>query len=91
MPKYDYECLTCSRLQEVQHSMTDSPKIMCKECGSDCVKVILSVPACNMGWSMQAAGNAKKYWGSKPLVDITCPPSEGKPGFKIEGKRDREF
>ena len=38
MPTYDYQCSSCSNVQEEIHSFKDSPVIKCNECGSSCEK-----------------------------------------------------
>lgn len=91
MATYDYRCSGCDDITEQRHGMNEEPELSCKLCGERLHKTFITAPACNLGWDNQAAGNANKYWGTTPLVDISCPPGDGKPGFHIEGKRDKEF
>lgn len=49
MPYYDYQCEKCENMQEEFHSMKDSPKIVCKKCGSNKTKKVISVSQINMG------------------------------------------
>ena len=76
MPSYDYQCPKCSKIEEHVHRMSEEPEYLCCD---DVVmkKVILSAPMTNMGWDMQAAGNASKYWGSKPIRDIKFDNADG--------------
>lgn len=48
MPYYDYECRECEHLTETSHSMFDSPKITCEECGS--TDTFKAVTGCNMNF-----------------------------------------
>ena len=34
MPKYDYKCIQCDTIIEVSHKMSETPEIICEECGS---------------------------------------------------------
>jgi putative FmdB family regulatory protein len=34
MPKYDYKCRECGTVQEVVHSIKESPEVVCLTCGS---------------------------------------------------------
>lgn len=33
MPYYDYKCLTCEEMAELEHKMSESPQIKCAKCG----------------------------------------------------------
>jgi putative FmdB family regulatory protein len=91
MPTYSYECLRCSRITEKFHSMSESPKVSCSHCSaSETVRVILQAPAANIGNINPDAVNSKKYWGSKPIVDINLPTNQaGTKGVQIKGDNFR--
>jgi putative FmdB family regulatory protein len=40
LPLYDYKCEKCEIVQEVQHSMNESPKVKCKKCKKKMQKLI---------------------------------------------------
>lgn len=45
MPRYDYECTSCSTREERVFSMSSMPaSVECPECGADAVRVIDSAP-----------------------------------------------
>lgn len=88
MPTYDYMCSTCESVSERVHGMNEAPEYLCSACGTKLRKTFLTAPACNLGWDNQAAGNAGKYWGTKPIKSISCPPEGNKPGFHIQGTDD---
>jgi len=33
MPTYDYECPSCGKRFEKEHSMSEAPEVLCPECG----------------------------------------------------------
>ena len=39
MPTYDYMCDSCKTAFEVQHKMTDTPVILCPQCGASAHQV----------------------------------------------------
>ena len=39
MPIYVYKCRPCDLKQDVDHGMSDSPEILCKQCGEPCIKI----------------------------------------------------
>ena len=47
MPKYDYKCEKCNKVQEVQHDYNKNPKIKCKMCLGPTRKVIQKVATYN--------------------------------------------
>lgn len=57
MPKYDFKCVSCSKVSEASFPIADgpAPAIVC-ECGSEAFRVFEPVPA-------QFKGSG---WGSKP-------------------------
>jgi putative FmdB family regulatory protein len=55
MPTYDYKCRVCDNVIIVQHSINDSPTVVCGECQSKRVKVF-SAPGIEFkgtGWGHQ--------------------------------------
>ena len=44
MPKYDYRCLGCQHVYEIEHDVDESPIVLCNECGNRCRKMISSMP-----------------------------------------------
>ena len=40
MPLYEYECPKCSKIREELHSMSETPEIVCDDCGKRCHKII---------------------------------------------------
>lgn len=40
MPTYSYQCKRCAEVQDVFHSMTQSPKIKCESCGGPCIRLL---------------------------------------------------
>jgi len=58
----------------------------CSVCQSPLKRIFVCAPQVALGWDAQAAGNADKYWGKTPLIDMhfdnddgthTVIPSEG--------------
>lgn len=39
MARYDYRCTACNKVFEVEHGMTEHPKITCPDCGGAATKV----------------------------------------------------
>ncbi len=62
MPKYDYKCPQCSRIEEVEHSMDDTPVIDCAFCHKPCRKVFNPTPSVfkGTGWAKLTEYKAKK-------------------------------
>ena len=77
MATYDYMCEQCESLTEVKHGMLEEPSIICEECSGTMHKTFITPPACNLGWDNQAAGNADRYWGNKPIIDINIGNDDG--------------
>ncbi len=44
MPRYDYECLSCSNVFEMKQSFSDEPVADCPECGSRSRRKFHAVP-----------------------------------------------
>jgi len=42
MPIYEYECQECEHITEVIHSFSESPSVVCEECGSEETQRIIS-------------------------------------------------
>ena len=40
MPTYSYQCKRCAQVQDVFHSMSQSPKIKCEACGGPCIRLL---------------------------------------------------
>ena len=40
MARYDYECNSCGYVFEVNHPMSEEPKVNCEKCKSSCLKLI---------------------------------------------------
>jgi len=40
MPRYDYKCLKCDKLYEIQHKITEEPEIICPVCSFTCFRQI---------------------------------------------------
>lgn len=40
MPRYDYKCLQCEHLYEIEHKITEDPEIMCPKCNFICKRQI---------------------------------------------------
>ena len=39
MARYDYRCTSCGNVFEVEHGMTERPKVLCPTCGGSADKV----------------------------------------------------
>ena len=39
MARYDYRCMSCGNTFEVEHGMTEQPKVTCPVCGEEAEKV----------------------------------------------------
>ena len=39
MARYDYRCVECGHVQEVEHPMLEHPEVLCPECGGQCSRV----------------------------------------------------
>lgn len=37
---YEYKCIKCNHIQEEEHTMLSSPKVLCDSCGGSCMKII---------------------------------------------------
>lgn len=40
MPRYDYKCLICEHVYEIEHKITEDPDIMCPICIFKCKRQI---------------------------------------------------
>jgi len=40
MPRYDYKCLLCEHVYEIEHKITEDPEIMCPKCIFKCQRQI---------------------------------------------------
>ena len=49
MPRYDYECLSCSNVFELKQSFSDEPVADCPECGSRSRRKFHAVPVIYKG------------------------------------------
>ena len=49
MPRYDYECLSCSNVFEMKQSFSDEPVAYCPECGSRSRRKFYAVPVIYKG------------------------------------------
>lgn len=49
MPRYDYECLSCSHVFELKQSFSDEPVADCPECGSRSRRKFHAVPVIYKG------------------------------------------
>ena len=49
MPRYDYECLSCSHVFELKQSFSDEPVATCPECGSRSRRKFHAVPVIYKG------------------------------------------
>ena len=49
MPRYDYECLSCSNVFEMKQSFSDEPVADCPECGSRSRRKFHAVPVIYKG------------------------------------------
>ncbi len=61
MPIYEYNCPKCEAEKEVQHSMTESPRVKCPKCGAAMKRVISrnSFQLKGDGWFKSDGGYAK--------------------------------
>lgn len=41
MPRYDYKCLECGTVIEVEHKADEQPDLVCKKCGSTKFKKLI--------------------------------------------------
>lgn len=41
MPTYNYKCYACEAIQELQHSIHDSPTVKCDKCQGETKRIIL--------------------------------------------------
>ena len=39
MARYDYRCVECGHVQEVEHPMLEHPEVLCPKCGGQCSRV----------------------------------------------------
>ena len=40
MARYDYRCIACNSVFEVEHGMRERPQITCPSCGAPCTRVL---------------------------------------------------
>ena len=40
MPRYDYKCLSCEKIYEITHKISEDPEIMCPKCSFVCKRQI---------------------------------------------------
>ena len=40
MPRYDYKCLSCEKIYEITHKISEDPEIMCPKCTFKCQRQI---------------------------------------------------
>ena len=75
MPVYEYECVQCQKVHEVQQKITDPPLATCPECGGE-VKKLISMSSFHLkggGWYAdgysKSNGNGKNGSGADTKSD----------------------
>lgn len=59
MPRYDYQCPKCGKVQEEIHRMNETPEVKCSECGVP-MKKLIGAPAFKVnGYFTAKSGYAK--------------------------------
>lgn len=64
MPRYDYKCLQCEHIYEIEHKITEDPEIMCPKCKFLCRRqisknVIFETPV-DVEWEKDPKNLSKK-------------------------------
>lgn len=64
MPRYDYKCLQCEHIYEIEHKITEDPEIMCPKCNFLCRRqisknVIFETPV-DVEWEKDPKNLSKK-------------------------------
>ena len=70
MPIYEYQCPKCSTAKELQHGMSETPKVKCPSCRATMRRVI-SVNSFQLkgdGWFKTTGSYAKKTGGEKAVT-----------------------
>ena len=101
MPRYDYECLSCSRVFELKQSFSDEPVADCPECGSRSRRKFHAVPVIYKGSgfyttdyarsSLRANGTGSSSSDDSEKKEKSSAKSEKKDASKSgasEGKKD---
>mgnify|MGYP001241781898 CR=1 FL=1 len=79
MPTYDYQCSSCSSVQDVFHAISANPEIKCNKCGAMCVKIFT------------ASQNFILKGGDWPSQDLKMKRQMTEKNTKMKGKMtDRE-
>jgi putative FmdB family regulatory protein len=63
-PSYDYRCVSCDIIVEVQHGMKESPVILCACCDQPMTRVISGGAGIiwkGTGWYVRTASKDKRY------------------------------
>jgi putative FmdB family regulatory protein len=77
VPTYSYQCKRCAQVQDVFHSMSQTPKIKCEACGGPCTRLLGS----GAGIIFKGSGFYEtdyKNKGKKPAAEAAKPASESK-------------
>ncbi len=79
MPVYEYECVDCGNIFEIQQKMADAPLTVCPECEGT-VKKLMSMSSFQLkggGWYADgyasANGGAAKPAAATPAAAPACP------------------
>ena len=63
MPAYDYKCLKCGNIEEIEHKMSETLAMTCGECGGVLERQISS----NFGGFLIKGGSSSIHWKEKRL------------------------
>lgn len=59
MPRYDYKCLLCKHVYEIEHKITEDPEIMCPKCIFKCQRQISTNVAFETPMDVEFTGDPK--------------------------------
>jgi len=70
MPTYDYKCEGCGHVFEVRHSMNETPRVDCPQCGDGAKKMITGGSGFFLKGS--SAGSMQEAQGIRCGKEQTC-------------------
>ena len=85
MPRYDYQCPQCGKVQEEIHRMNETPEMKCSECNVP-MKKLIGAPAFKVGGYFTAKTGYSKDPDYAKAVEKKKKMERGQAKHKVKGK-----
>lgn len=88
MPRYDYECLSCSHVFELKQSFSDEPVADCPECGNRSRRKFHAVPVIYKGSGFYTTDYARSNLRANGTGSSSSDSSEEKEKSDSKAKKE---